>query len=176
MTPTVTKAGRLWVAHQRGPVAVFTGAHAEGRSRREALANLADMIAELSQAGSRLARRTWIRAITNAPLREEVMRLVLARQVVDERDFSARARNELARIDAESHAAIEAIHAGKVGKRALRRVEDCKDRLDDLITAPVIAARLREIHKHPERLISIEEVARRYGITLAPKYRRARRS
>jgi hypothetical protein len=162
----VTKeAGRLWVAYQRGPVAVFAGAHAQGATKREALASLASMIAELTQAGTRLARQKWIRAITDAKLREEVMRLVLARGVIDERDFNSKDRKRLAQLDAESRAAFDVIMAGKLtGRRALRRVEDVKDRLDDLLMAPILDARIREIDAHPERLVTSAQMAERLGL------------
>jgi hypothetical protein len=170
----VTKIGRLWVADRRCTVAVFSGVHSQGSTRHEALANLENMIASLRKEGGRLARQKWIGAITDDKLRAEVMRLVLARGAVDARDFNARARKELARIDAASKAAIEAVRAGRVGTRVLRKVEDCKDNLDDLIQMPVLHAQLREIHEHPERLIPLEVVARRYGITLAPSTKRQR--
>ena len=120
----VTKeAPRLWVAYRRGPVAVFSGAHAQGATRREAVASLAKMVASLRQEGRRLARQKWVRAIGDDKLREEVMRLVLARQIVDERDFNPRDRKRLAQLDAESTAALEAVRAGRVGSdRALRRL------------------------------------------------------
>jgi hypothetical protein len=134
------------------------------------------MIADLSKAGPRLARRKWIRAIVDTKLREEVMRLVLARGVVDIRDCNPKERKRLAVIDAESHAALEAVRAGKVGPRVLRNVENCKDDIDDLVQAPVLYAQLREIHKHPERLVTSEEIRRRFGMKPAPKRRRAGRS
>jgi hypothetical protein len=172
----VTRIGRLWIADQRGQVSVFSGVHSQGDTKRGALANLAKMIASLRKEGRRLIRQKWIRSIVDTKLREEVMRLTLARGAIDARDFSAGARKELARIDAESSTAIEAVRAGKVGPRVLRNVENCKDDIDDLVQAPVLYAQLREIHKHPERLVTSEEIRRRFGMKPAPKRRRAGRS
>jgi hypothetical protein len=115
----VTRVGRLWGAHRRGRVAVFSGAHAQGATRREAVAELAKMVASLRQEGRLLARRKWVKAITDAKLRDEAMRLVLARGVVDARDFNPKDRKRLAKLDAESSTAIEAVRAGKVGPRVL---------------------------------------------------------
>jgi hypothetical protein len=134
------------------------------------------MVASLRQEGRLLARRKWVKAITDAKLRDEAMRLVLARGVVDARDFNPKDRKRLAKLDAESSTAIEAVRAGKVGPRVLRNVENCKDDIDDLVQAPVLYAQLREIHKHPERLVTSEEIRRRFGMKPAPKRRRAGRS
>jgi hypothetical protein len=160
----VTRAGRWWTAHRPGLV------YSQGRSRAEALANL-PTVAEHEKARARVARRPWIRAILDTKLREEIVRVVLTRQAIDERDVSAMGRKELARIDVETRAAFEAVRAGQTGRRTLRRVEDVKDWLDDVIQAPVIAALVREHDRHPERAMTSAQWAEQRGIDLSSRRR-----